>query len=493
MKNVLISCISLLRSDYNKNPYTKEPIAPKEYFASQISIKAYQTNEAFAKYLLKKLSIKNSKVDEYVCITTSEIDKEGNITIPYLKQQINEFCDAEKIDKPEFFLVSMGEEEITHQYNEVLRKIADEIRRIMEIDSDVHIYLDMAGGKRDASIFIHLLTRLFSHYNLDIHTYYTDISGKIVNTDSSFLHMNILDAVNEFTQFGNSINLKKCFKRTKNDTARKLLQSMETFSNAIQLNSLNIEKTLKNLHSRLDEMETITDYDDNVYIIKTMLPLIREKFRLDNSSPALYTLSVISWCLDNGLVQQALTIYNERVYEIVVGENLIQLDTEKYEEEIKCINTNTPWNKFNKSTIICLLCHVFERMQELPKYKDYIISDKGRKKVNRYTVCSAHQRVEAAAYFNEETLPEGVKINFDMHLCRNILSDIQFVAYARNRVNHASDNKAMLSNMLKIYSKAKIHYFSLSNPPSSFAANNIAKDLKRAVKNLKNALAQRKD
>ena len=172
----------------------------------------------------------------------------------------------------------------------------------------------MAGGKRDNFIFIQLLTKLLSYYGYSIHAYYADAdfrtkTGTIVNTDRSFQHMEVLDAVNDFVQHGSATALRAAFSKVESPSVKALLKTMEEFSDSIQLCATDLSKKLEQLDQQLEQVEKYVEDDSNgLFMIKAMIPLIRSKFHISHDSGSRGIIGIVRWCLENGLVPQTSSI-----------------------------------------------------------------------------------------------------------------------------------------------------------------------------------------
>lgn len=340
MKNILISCISLLPGSPSAQPYT--------YKAEDITISATQTNEACIKFLVKKLGKKGETLDHYICVQSSKVEGSGenaedSDTMKYLYKAVKEFCGELNLTPPAFFPCPLGKDESEHRFDRILSEISKKVLEIADSDEErkVTIHLDMAGGKRDNYVFIQLLTKLLSFYGFEVHTYYADIIdkekhlGEIVNTDASFMHMKILDAVNEFVQTGSVGLLRRCYEGNQNRSVKKLLDAMDEFSASVGICSTDITDTYNKLGKLLTNVENnLTNDRDGLFMLKAMIPLIREKFGFEkdetnfvkDGSREKTALKIIKWCLDNNLIQQALTIYNEKAADIIINKHLVEID-----------------------------------------------------------------------------------------------------------------------------------------------------------------------
>lgn len=491
MKKIMISCISLLN---------EKQMQPREYSSEdeteKITIEAIHTNEATEKFLLKKLG----KLDKYFRVQSNSEANSDNPTMKHLDGKIEEFCKAEGLSVPENVDFFLGEDENEHRYDRVLSEIAHEVRNTAADDPEIGIYLDVAGGKRDNFIFIQLLTKLLSYYGYDVHAYYADITGDkgvIVNTDLSFEHMKILDAVNEFARSGSVTSLRGCFRGTPSPTVKALLKAMQEFSDAIQLCNTDLTDVLARLNQQLDETEkNVTGDDNGLFAIKTMIPMIRSKFSFKSDNTDRSTLALIRWCLENNLIQQALTIYNERVTEIIFSSGIVVIDEEIHSREIGDMMKGQHISKRNGVKLRCILGKAFDKMYAFPELGTKELEDtikrynqNNKQHIDRRTGKTVYHILEwtiGSMFFSEAFLPEGVKLNIDAELFRKILSDNCYVTSARNRVNHALDFDGD-----KVYTSLfylKSYPFSSYPNKDTFTPNNIRKDMLRAIDNLEDAL-----
>ncbi len=487
MKTFLIGCISL---------YNPERSPERTYITGDITVTAKQTNEALIEFLLRKFNGSGKTLDHYIAVCTPEVYSEDSVTRKYLNEALGEFYDETGISLPEFTYFSTADETDANTYNITLGKISAFVRENAK-DEDAEIYLDMAGGRRDSFIFIQLLTKLLSFYGYSVHAYYSDITGSkntFVNADLSFQHMKLLDAVNDFVTHGNVTQLSPLF--YKNDSVRPLLKSLSDLSNSIQLCSTDLTDSFNALVRSIEDFENEPDNSPNVFVIKTMLPLIKKKFHLEKGNYSIGILGIVRWCLENGLVQQALTIYNENITDLIMEYGLIKIESKSIgEEEIEAsaskYHTSIETAKFN-----LMLQLVADNMitsgDKLPfpkkdcgkTFSDMLYKKSGRKKSAEW------QFSIASFYFNEKYLPDGVEICVDNALFRKILIDIRYVKTVRNIINHASEQS--VTNKLDYYFKFPEYHFPSYTNDISFTPSNIIKGVSRAIENIETAVSQLK-
>ncbi len=490
MKDLLISCISAVDEKRLLTP-------PHTYISGDVSVSAHQTNEACMKYLMMALP-NGRKLDEYIRVQSALVASEGNPAIKFLNEETERFCESNGFAVPKYCDIFLGEDEKTHRYDRVLSEISKEVQHIAKEDSEISIHLDMAGGKRDNYIFIQLLTKLLSYYGYEIHTYYADITGEIVNTDLSFAHMEILDAVNEFVRYGYAARLRALYANTRSSKVKTLLKTMQELSDSIQICSTDIAEKLDLLDQQLEQVEkNVTDDSNGLFVIKTMIPLIRSKFHITGGSGKLGIIGITRWCLENHMVQQALTIYNENIADIIIEQELISIDKRQHSNGINSMIRNKN-ESYNVSLLLYVLGKVFDNMEKARNTSDKSLNaaiSKYRKKFPRATYDNRGNRkyhnkewTIAAIFFDEKYLPEGVTLGTSSENIRKIMSDCRFAVSARNRVNHASIEDTNDKLLISLFST---NLYPFSSYPNTFTPKNITKDMLRAVENIDKALAEK--
>lgn len=488
MKNILISCVSMFEKhktvDNDNNP--KQPTV---YSSEDITISALQTNEACIKFLLKKLARDNKILDTYMRVQSNNVEQDEH-TMQYLDGSINDFCSNEGLTAPKNYDFFLREDEKKHRYDRVLSEISSEILRIADGDSEVSIYLDMAGGKRDNYIFIQLLTKLLSFYGFEVHTYYADVAGEIVNTDLSFEHMEILDAINEFVHTGSVASLRRCYENSSNKSVRKLLGAMDDFSTSIQICSTEITDNYHKLGKWIANVDNnLTNDSGGLFMIKAMIPLIREKFGFEtdesnfvkDGSPERTILKIIKWCLDHNMIQQALTIYNERIAQIIFDKKLVEID-----ENVHSVQENDFNCKQGSDKLTYILNDVFKNINDQRSHSREL-GDELFKYNDSQNKSNSWKQAIAAYFFEETFLSRGIKLNVDEQIFRKILCDTRFANCARNRVNHASDRNSYGEEIIAMLRQYDPSYSSYKEV-NAFKPNNIKKDLISVVENLEEAL-----
>ena len=101
MKNILISCISKFdRNKLDQGAYT--------YQNHDLTVTAFQTNEACLKYLLSRLGA-DDQLDVHIRVQSNDVAAPGDFTMEYLNGEIGRFCGENGFSVPQYFDVFLGE------------------------------------------------------------------------------------------------------------------------------------------------------------------------------------------------------------------------------------------------------------------------------------------------------------------------------------------------------------------------------------------------
>ncbi len=210
------------------------------------------------------------------------------------------------------------------------------------ISQDDNVYIDGAGGLRTINNVIQLLTKILKYTGIkNPYTLYADVQNRpncFISDTKNFDNMtDLTDAFNEFMTSGKSDQLKRCINKTENPNIQELVNMMCEFSDKIRLGFIDdIENTVNRLSNAAKKVEEENDSScmESV-IIRRFIPIIREKFIGENNKTDYCRL--VNWCLENSLVQQAVTIFTEKIPVYLFDHNILSLNNQElfanYEDE----------------------------------------------------------------------------------------------------------------------------------------------------------------
>lgn len=284
------------------------------------TVTACHTNESIFKTLIEMNEVKsNGGLDKIITLVshaataTKNAEYNDATALEYYESIVREFSQNTKVET-----ILTENKEIP----EILHELCTHIK------SDDVVYIDSAGGRRTDSNIIQLLIKLLKYKGIkNPYALYSDITNTPVISDTlSFTKMtDLLDAFNEFMTTGKSNKLADCLNKDSeypNPKIKNLLGTMQEFSDKIQIGNVEkLDDTVKRLQMNLQECETFENIQDIEFVIlKEFLPVIREKLLGDTTK--IDYAKIIRWCLENSLIQQALTLFVEKM-PIYIFENEI--------------------------------------------------------------------------------------------------------------------------------------------------------------------------
>lgn len=333
--NILISYLSLYNKKTERSYYTNG-------FCAEESIAAVQTNEPVLRLLEKNLEEKGEKIGRVIPILSFSAE--------------NNKCNAEPDRTTYEFFCGLTAEVVgtdgvlcpVREYEDenTLKETGAVIREICGlITADDDIYIDTSGGTRTSANMLQLLAKILEYkgYRL-VGSFYANINyvRPRIETTKDFTELTMLaDAVNEFVHTGRSYQLSECFKGEKHEEIAELIKYMDEFTDRIQLCSISeLDDTLTKMRRQIEKVREIQSDETKIVILENLLPVIENKFFKVGSDGIDYC-RMIKWCLENGLIQQAVTIYIEKMPKYIFDNRILICD-EKYYREFKGKNGNNP-------------------------------------------------------------------------------------------------------------------------------------------------------
>ena len=175
------------------------------------------------------------------------------------------------------------------------------------------IYFDVSGGFQTAAYALIFLFRYFEYIGVKAAAaVYSSCQGKIEDMIGSFRMFTLINGVHEFTMTGSPRTLKAYFANTRSQTIISLLDAMKQFYDQISLCRIGeeFERSLSAMETALCQAKNLSSdhYDENLFY--KLLPVIGQELFYNSKSRC---LSLIKWCLNNELLQQAVNIYAEKI------------------------------------------------------------------------------------------------------------------------------------------------------------------------------------
>lgn len=314
------------------------------------TIKAKHTNESVLKCLSQLRKIKfGGGVKKIIALVSQKTlkDKDERFDNCTAFEYFKNVASASFGFMPEIVEVKIETEE---QKDRELHLVIDEI--CSNISDDDVVYIDAAGGKRTTTNVIQLVTNILEYKGIENPlTLYSDIQNNPFITDTKAFEQltDLADAFNEFMTSGKSNILQKCIRESKTSEQSleqydALVTAMCEFSDKIKLGKVDdLESTLMKLKYGIEKCAENKGDNIESVIVNQFLPIIKQKFFGESEDRRVDYIKLVEWCLENDLLQQALTIFTEKVPISIFEKNIVcyKGDVEK-EKKRHTENRNNP-------------------------------------------------------------------------------------------------------------------------------------------------------
>ena len=286
--------------------------------------------------------IKNSNEPAILYLAQKNIalDKIFIFASEMIRQPVANYTEGgEPITHLNFFLKRLeeflpGVETLIFNYDEKisdnakLKSVAEMANKIQEYagGEETFLHVDLTGGMRDINMMMLDLTRLLEYSGLKIGTLvYSDLGKKKVEELRNIYDLfQLIAGVEEFVNFGSVMALKNYYADKKlSEPLANLLAAMENLAAAIKLCHYGqFRDAIINLHDAVRDFAPTQD-DTQDILMARLIGRIREDYHRLIVNRDLDDLEVIRWCLNHDYLQQALTLYTERIPEYLGEKKII--------------------------------------------------------------------------------------------------------------------------------------------------------------------------
>lgn len=218
------------------------------------------------------------------------------------------------------------------------------------------IICDISGGLRAGMISMLLLMYFLRYEGIEIvqilSAEHQEDNEIILKNHTEFNEMiDMINALNSFTSQGDSRQLEKILTDQCEKDWTALTRAIHTFSdNIIQANPDKISDNLNQISYILNQSEdtgTKESFTDEM-ITAGGIPAIRSKLKLDDNHDVIAT---IYWCLENNMMLQALSIYNEQVPVYLIRQKKIIVPDEDILKKLNKQKGKNPYEVLLYNTI----------------------------------------------------------------------------------------------------------------------------------------------
>ena len=309
------------------------------------------TNESAVRHLLladddgskitldKIFLFATKKVQEPIKIVQPSPDIAPGVThLAYFKERVQGVIPSLKEDF--FEIVPYDEDQPISSTRRFVLEMAERIMAYAEAKKaqgdTVALHADLTGGPR------HAVMRLLQYNGIEIgKTMYSDFFKKVVEEANDIYSLfDLIAGADEFAQFGSVSAILRYFGYDEKSLARpphiserlhRLLFAMHGFAEEIKVCHYGafaaaIEKLSKALRE-FDAGREADDADVNEGMIAQLRFRIEEEYR-EILGEKIDDVKLLHWCVEHGYLQQALTLFTERVPVILMERGIVTLPKE---------------------------------------------------------------------------------------------------------------------------------------------------------------------
>ncbi len=351
--NTLETNFLLLFLSYNSK-------APSCYRINDAKVMTEHSNESAVRELAAYLQKRSQKIDKIFLFSSQAtkklLEKADMTTVDFFKRRIIEFVPAENIITVDYD-ESKSMNEALSDIGEMGKSILDEAEKTKKTQrekgaaSHITIHADMTGGMRNASMMMLGIMRLlnfsglqmgrilYSNWELNRDVNYVEDSQDV------YRFFDLVAGATEFAKYGSVEKLADYYnidvleqkpytdECNLNRELYELVNAMGYFAQSIKLCRYGeLEDACALLAEKIQAFTNLApqNYDANDKLFATLLPTIEESYKTILSAHD--DLDIIAWCVKQGYLQQAMTLYTERVPEFIAKHGFYTLDAETAKE-----------------------------------------------------------------------------------------------------------------------------------------------------------------
>lgn len=350
--NTLETNFLLLFLSYN----SKDPSC---YRINDADVMTEHSNESAVRELAAYLQKRSQKIDKIFLFSsqaTKKLLKNADMTtVDFFKRRIKEFVTAENIitvDYDESNSMNAALPDIGEMGKSILAE-AEKIQREQGAACPITIHADMTGGMRNASMMMLGVMRLLNFSGLQMgRILYSNwepnrSSNFVEDSQDVYRFFDLVAGATEFAKYGSVEKLADYYnidvfeQKPYTDECNlsrelyELVNAMGYFAQSIKLCRYgDLEDACALLAEKIQAFTNLApqNYDVNDKLFATLLPTIEESYKTVLSAHD--DLDIITWCVKQGHLQQAMTLYTERVPEFIDKQGFYTL----YDSTAKEIN-----------------------------------------------------------------------------------------------------------------------------------------------------------
>lgn len=464
-----------------------------------------QTNDAPTKCLIKISHKHKHPIDTIICIVSEEVFTKriapaNQTAFERFKAMIDEHCSEEYPDDDyKINIIPIGYNfEIPIDTNNTQDPVPESEKRHPSIYQKIEkelglnykteniIYIDYTGGFRNINLLMIALIRYLEFKGIVcrdiIYSDFFSTPKAIRNIRYIYDMFDMINGVSEFVGTGNARQLIALQGETTNSNIVKtFVKTLQDFSNAIAICDVSkIQTTIESISTAINTLEQDTSDDIFVQMFKTLIPTVKEKLYIGKEPPSILDLS--QWCLENNMLQQAVTIYNEKIllhyyehYPAFIAKfsdekkKKKKIDNGKVKDLCKDFNDSIICNSFKEAIEALkngntdnitedtesnynILIDVIKKNWNIDEFRNYLLNKTDGTEVNR-----EYKKVEEE-FKNISSNDATIVLDFlekQENLLWRAMKYYHAVRIIRNNINHVSDDMRNMNKTMQQYLEKK--------------------------------------
>ena len=303
-----------------------------------------QTNEAPTKFLLDTAHTDGYPIKKVLCITSKLViekkNNDGKTSYEVFSERLREYRSSKKYDG-EVDIIPIDyekseEEKENDGFSDIALPVYTELNENLRSNDDIRVYIDYTGGFRDISFLMTTVVRFLEIKGIKtgriVYSSYTE--HRIIDITYIYNIMRLINGVDEFSSTGNPGILNGFVKDEELKGAYDLLKAITELADQISLCQIDgIDNSFANVKTALETFaldEAKGETALYLAMLKEMIPIIKKNMYLDE---AVSIPNIIRWCLDNSLIQQAITLYVEKMPSYYFSQGIIKRPEDDTEDD----------------------------------------------------------------------------------------------------------------------------------------------------------------
>lgn len=282
-----------------------------------------RTNDAPVKYLLNQSNANGNPVSRIACIVSREVYASNQPDSGF--QQFQNMINHNVSHQVDFIMIPYDfsiQEDGAIETIDIQQDKALSVYRGMTgaLEGYDEVYIDYTGGFRDTSFLTTVLIRYLEFINITCREIvYSNFTEKKLYSISYIYDMfQLLNAVSQFVETGSGKLLHSIYNSVSHEPTKHLVKCIQKFSHVIQLcNIKEVDHVIEELTESMRKLEEnpieTTEPDIQLHVFRELLHVVKKKFYLEGENTSFTYPRLIKWCIDNGLLQQALILYTEKM------------------------------------------------------------------------------------------------------------------------------------------------------------------------------------